>query len=95
MRLYQALNPNQQRELPRLLLGDSQINATCRTFVSDSNFKSASDNITSWQLLNQLNGSVESSNIDNLLEKNFNSTEFVQETKRVKQGDAEYAWFLG
>ena len=39
MRLYQALTPNQQKRLPRLLLGDSQINAACRAFVSDVNFK--------------------------------------------------------
>jgi len=37
MRLYQALTPNQQKRLPRLLLGDSQINAACRAFISDVN----------------------------------------------------------
>lgn len=95
MRLYQALNPNQQRELPRLLLRDSQINAACRAFVSDSNFKSTGDSITGWQLLNLLNGSVKSSYIDNFLEKNLNCTEFVQGIQRAKQGDTEYAWFLG
>ena len=78
MRLYQALTPNQQKRLPRLLLGDSQINAACRAFVSDANFKSTGDSITGWQLLNLLNGSVKSSYIDNFLERNLNCTEFVQ-----------------
>lgn len=32
MRLYQALPPTKQRELPKLLIGDSQINAACRAF---------------------------------------------------------------
>ena len=95
MRLYQALNPNQQRDLPRLLLGDSQINAACRAFVSDTNFKSTGGSITGWQLLNLLNGSVKSSYIDNFLERNLNCTEFVQGIQRAKQGDSEYAWFLG
>lgn len=95
MRLYLALNPNQQRELPRLLLGDSQINAACKAFVSDNNFKSTGDSITGWQLLNLLNSSVKSSYIDNFLEKNLNCTEFVQGIQRAKQGDTEYAWYLG
>lgn len=95
MRLYQALTPNQQKELPRLLLGDSQINAACRAFISDENFKSKGDSITGWQLLNLLNGAVKSSYIDNFLEKNLNCTEFVQGIQRAKQGDTEYAWFLG
>lgn len=95
MRLYQALTPNQQKRLPRLLLGDSQINAACRAFVSDVNFKSTGDSITGWQLLNLLNGSVKSSYIDNFLERNLNCTEFVQGIQRAKLGDSEYAWFLG
>ncbi|MBC5611277.1 DUF3871 family protein, partial [Bacteroides sp. NSJ-48] len=95
MRLYQALTPNQQKRLPRLLLGDSQINAACRAFVSDANFKSTGDSITGWQLLNLLNGSVKSSYIDNFLERNLNCTEFVQGIQRAKLGDSEYAWFLG
>ena len=95
MRLYQALTPNQQKRLPRLLLGDSQINAACRAFVSDVNFKSTGDSITGWQLLNPLNGSVKSSYIDNFLERNLNCTEFVQGIQRAKLGDSEYAWFLG
>lgn len=95
MRLYQALPPNQQKALPRLLLGDSQLNAACRAFVTDHNFKSTGDGITGWQLLNLLNGSVKSSYIDNFLERNLNCTEFVQGIQRAKQGDREYAWFLG
>ena len=88
---------NQQsiNSLPRLLLGDSQINAACRAFVSDVNFKSTGDSITGWQLLNLLNGSVKSSYIDNFLERNLNCTEFVQGIQRAKLGDSEYAWFLG
>ena len=77
------------------MLGDSQINAACRAFVSDVNFKSTGDSITGWQLLNPLNGSVKSSYIDNFLERNLNCTEFVQGIQRAKLGDSEYAWFLG
>ena len=95
MRLYQALPPTKQRELPKLLIGDSQINAACRAFISDDNFKNTGESITGWQLLNLLNGSVKSSYIDNFLEKNLNCTEFVQGIQRAKQGDSEYSWFLG
>lgn len=95
MRLYQALPPSKQRELPKLLIGDSQINAACKAFISDENFKNTGETITGWQLLNLLNGSVKSSYIDNFLEKNLNCTEFVQGIQRAKLGDGEYSWFLG
>lgn len=94
MRLYQALPPSKQRELPKLLLGDAQLNAACRAFVTDENFRSTGDAITCWQLLNLLNGSVKSSYIDNFLERNLNCTEFVQGIQRAKQGNTEYSWFL-
>ncbi|MFR6203321.1 MAG: DUF3871 family protein [Bacteroides fragilis] len=95
MRLYQALNPNQQRELPRLLLGDSQINAACRAFVSDNNFKSTGDSITGWQLLNLLNGSVKSSYIDNFWRRILTALNLYREYNELNRGDTEYAWFLG
>ena len=95
MRLYQALNPIQQRRLPRMLLGDSQTNTACKAFITDENFRATSSNISGWQLLNLLNGSVKSSYIDNFLERNLNCTEFVHGIYRAKQGDHQYAWFLG
>lgn len=95
MRLYQALTPERQRALPKMLLGDSQINAACRAFVSDSNFRCTGGTITGWQLLNLLNGAAKSSYIDGFLERNVNCTEFVQGIHRAKQGDDKYAWFLG
>ena len=95
MRLYQALPPKKQRLLPTLLIGDSQINTACRAYIRDPNFKVTGATINGWQMLNLLNGSVKSSYIDNFLERNLNCTEFVQGIKRAKQGDSEYAWFLG
>ena len=86
MRLYQALNPNQQRELPRLLLGDSQINAACRAFVSDNNFKSTGDSITGWQLLNLLNGSVKSSYIDNFWRRILTALNLYREYNELNRG---------
>lgn len=95
MRLYQALLPKQQKALPKLLIGDSQINAACRAYISDPNFKKEGGSINGWQMLNLLNGSVKSSYIDNFLERNLNCTEFVQGINRAKHGDSQYAWFLG
>lgn len=94
MRLYQALTPDMQKHLPVLKLGDSQINAAARAFISDSNFKTDGDGLTGWQLLNLLNGAAKSSYIDTFLEKNINCTEFCLGIMRAKQGDSEYSWFL-
>jgi len=95
MRLYQALPPKQQKSLPVLEIGDSQVNAACRAYISDSNFKATGSTINGWQMLNLLNGATKSSYIDNFLERNVNCTDFVSGINRAKHGDSTYAWFLG
>ena len=80
--IISSLTPNQQKRLPRLLLGDSQINAACRAFVSDVSKLLGDSDYRLW-LLNLLNGSAKSNYIDNFLERNLNCTEFVQETFNV------------
>lgn len=95
MRLYQALPLSEQKKLPQLLLGDSQINAATRAYVSDENFKNHGSIINGWMLMNLLNGSAKSSYIDNFLERDVNSTSFAFGIARALQGDPAYSWFLG
>ena len=40
MRLYQALPQKIQRNIPRLLITDTQINAVAKAYISDENFGS-------------------------------------------------------
>jgi len=95
MRLYQALPLAEQKKLPQLLLGDSQINAATRAYISDENFKNQNSVINGWMLMNLLNGAAKSSYIDNFLERDVNATSFVFGIARALQGDPAYSWFLG
>lgn len=95
MRLYMALPCAEQKKLPQLLLGDSQINAATRAYISDENFKNQGSVITGWQMMNLLNGAAKSSYIDNFLERDVNATNFAFGIARALQGDPAYSWFLG
>lgn len=95
MRLYMALPLVEQKKLPKLLLGDCQVNAACRAYVSDENFKNHNAEINGWEMLNLLNGAAKSSYIDNFLERDTNCTTFMLGVARALQGDPAYSWFLG
>ena len=95
MRLYMALPTAEQKKLPQLLLGDSQINAACRAYVGDENFKNHNAEVSGWEMMNLLNGAAKSSYIDNFLERDVNCTTFTFGIARALQGDPAYSWFLG
>lgn len=99
MRLYQALpaKTRQELELPEILLGDSQINAATRQFVSNKNFGiNGADSISCYQLLQCLNESSKSSYIDTFLSKNKNCVDIATGIQKAIEGrdDENYSWFL-
>ena len=99
MRLYQALpaKTRQELELPEILLGDSQINAATRQFVSNKNFGvNGADSISCYQLLQCLNESSKSSYIDTFLSKNKNCVDIATGIQKAIEGrdNENYSWFL-
>lgn len=96
LRLYQVLPASQQRELPTILLGDSQINAATKGFVSNENFgEKGLGSITCWQLMQLLNEAAKSSYIDKWLERNQNATDIAIGVQKALTGeDNSFSWFL-
>lgn len=96
MRMYQALSPGRQKQIPRLLITDSQINSVCRDFYSNEHFGVKGNAISLFDFHNLLTESNKSSYIDTYLNRAVNATEVSVGLNNVMQGlDNRYAWFLG
>lgn len=94
-RLYQALLPKEQREIPKLLITDSQINNCCRGFYNNPDFGQKDRAISMWDFHNLLTESNKSSYIDSYLQRAANATELaVGISNSIQQTDHAYDWFL-
>ncbi len=95
MRLYQALPSHLQRELPKLLITDSQINNVCRDYYSNPNFGTKDSSISMFDFHNLLTEANKSSYIDSYVQRAVNATDVTVGISKALQGDSEYSWFLG
>ena len=95
MRLYQALPSHLQRELPKLLITDSQINNVCRDYYSNPNFGHKDNSISMFDFHNLLTEANKSSYIDSYVQRAINATEMTVGICNALQGESEYSWFLG
>ncbi len=94
MRLYQALPQKIQRNIPRLLITDTQINTVAKAYINDENFVSYSSDIDMWKFYNLLTGANKSSHIDSFLDRSFNATEVAQGINASLHGDDRHSWFI-
>ena len=97
LRLYQVLPASQMKELPKVILGDSNINAATKGYIDNPNFGlRGRAKISCWDLMQLLNEAAKQSYIDKFLERNQNATDFaVGIQKALKGEDTEnYGWFL-
>ena len=95
MRLYQALPSHLQRELPKLLITDSQINNVCRDYYSNPNFGHKDNSISMFDFHNLLTEANKSSYIDSYVQRAINATDVTVGICNALQGESEYSWFLG
>ncbi|MBS5110028.1 MAG: DUF3871 family protein [Phocaeicola vulgatus] len=97
LRLYQALPASQLKELPKVILGDSNVNAATKGYIENPNFGlRGRENITCWDLMQLLNDAAKQSYIDKFLERNQNCTDFAIGVQKALRGEdtQNYGWFL-
>ena len=94
MRLYQSLPQGYQKEIPRMLLTDTQINSVSKAYIQDENFSSLGSDINMWKFYNLLTGANKSSYIDSFLDRSLNATEMAVGINSASHGDEKYKWFL-
>ena len=94
MRLYQSLPQGYQKDIPRMLLTDTQVNNVAKAYINDENFGSLGNDISMWKLYNLLTGSNKSSYIDSFLDRAVNATEIATGINAALHGDTKYKWFI-
>lgn len=97
LRLYQALPAYRLKELPKVILGDSNVNAATKGYIENPNFGlRGRDKISCWDLMQLLNDAAKQSYIDRFLERNRNCTDFAAGIQRALNGEdtENYEWFL-
>ena len=96
-RLYQYLPTAEKKQIPQLLLTDTQISSVARSYFHDENFAAGKDEkeISLWKFYNLLTGANKSSYIDDFLDRSLNATQIVNGlSDALLYGDNGYSWFL-
>ena len=94
MRLYQCLPNYYQRNIPKMLLTDTQINSVAKAYINDENFSSFGEDINMWKFYNLLTGANKSSYIDSFLDRSLNTTRLALGINAALHGDERYKWFI-
>ena len=93
-RLYQCLSSARQKQLPRLLLTDTQINTVAKAYINDEDFGGTGGELNLWRFFNLLTGSVKSSYIDGFLDRSLNASEIAMGINSALHGEKQYQWFI-
>ena len=94
MRLYQSLPMRLQRNIPQLLITDTQINNVAKSYISDENFGSYGTDLNMWKFYNLLTGANKSSYIDSFLDRSVNASEIALGINSALHGEERYSWFI-
>ena len=94
MRLHQSLPQGYQKDIPKMLLTDTQVNNVAKAYINDENFGSLGNDISMWKLYNLLTGANKSSYIDSFLDRAVNATEIATGINAALHGDTKYKWFI-
>ena len=95
-RMYQYLPNKEKKQLPEMLMTDTQINLVTKAYYNDGNFgrKGDSTEISMWKMYNLLTGANKSSYIDSFLDRSLNAGELSNGICKALKGENEYSWFI-
>ncbi|MEZ5003944.1 MAG: DUF3871 family protein [Chitinophagales bacterium] len=94
-RLYNHLPAESKREIPPLLISDSQISTVAKEYYNNGTFmRNSNGSINLWSLYNLFTDSIKSSYIDTFLDRNLNAFEFTSGIVDALEGKEHYSWFL-
>ncbi|MDE5638715.1 MAG: DUF3871 family protein [Odoribacter sp.] len=95
-RLFQYLPMAQKKQLPSMLMTDTQIGLMAKAYYNDENFSLPRNQtcISMWNVYNLLTGANKSSYIDNFLDRAMNATQLTEGLNKALQGGNEYSWFI-
>ncbi|MCK5104882.1 MAG: DUF3871 family protein, partial [Cyclobacteriaceae bacterium] len=93
-RLYNYLPGNLKKEIPQLLISDTQVNAIAQAYYTDKDFPKEEDgSISLWNMYNLFTGANKTSYIDSFLPRGQNSFQFIQSIQDALDQGKDH-WFL-
>ncbi|MDP1811739.1 MAG: DUF3871 family protein [Sediminibacterium sp.] len=93
-RMYQHLPNDLKKDIPSLLLGDTQIGMACKDFYRDESFcRNENGTINLWRLYNLFTGANKTSYIDSFLDRSVNAYHFIEQLRFALQNQTNN-WFL-
>lgn len=94
-RMYNHLPKEMKKQVPELLISDSQISTVTRAYYGDEDFKRAGNGaINLWNLYNLFTHAVKSSYIDTFIDRNLNAYQFTKGIADALENESPYSWFL-
>lgn len=94
-RMYNHLPKDLKKEIPELLISDSQVSTITKSYYGDEDFRRDGNGaINLWNLYNLFTDAVKSSYIDTFLDRNLNAYQFTKGIAEAIEGDSPYSWFL-
>lgn len=93
-RMFKHMPDARKENIRELTFGDNQINAVCREYYADGNFKSFADgSINLWRLYNLFTGANKSTYIDNFLDRSVNAYQLAKDLQYALQNSTR-CWYL-
>jgi len=93
-RMYSHLPYDLKRNIPPLLMGDTQIGMVCKEYFKNDSFNCDSDgSIDLWKFYNLFTGANKSSYIDSFLDRSVNSFQLVEQI-RYGLDEIDHCWYL-
>jgi len=93
-RIYQNLPNHLKKELPEILLTDTQINMVVRDYYRDKSFcRSKDGTISLWKVYNLLTGANKTSYINDFVDRSVNAYNFIEQIRWALEGKSE-SWYL-
>lgn len=95
-RMYQFLPNKERKQLPEMLMTDTQINLVTKAYYNDEDFGRSADEkeLSMWKMYNLLTGANKSSYIDSFLDRSINAGELSNGICKALSGEDEYSWFI-
>jgi hypothetical protein len=94
MRMYQIMPSSMKKEIPSLMISDSQINSVVKDYYFDKHFgRNVDGGIDIWSLYNLLTEANKSSYIDSFLDRSVNANQLCQHLTETIDSKS-HSWYL-
>lgn len=95
MKYYSYLSITEQRNIPKILITESQWNNVARQYINDENFSGNDDGIDMWRFYNLITGSNKNVYLHTYMDRASNASDIAIGLSEALQGQpSAYNWFL-